>query len=149
MARLRHPNCCQYLGLCLDPPSLLMEYCSQRSVDTILASGRTDARVGGPWRERGVVPFEGSRGSSARSAIHQHPCPALFQIAKALSWPRLLSMAFDAAKVRGRAEGGEGRCDGSRVRFGGHRNEWLQKGLVWHGGRACVRAPCWRQGLAR
>ncbi|KAL6780840.1 hypothetical protein ACKKBG_A08650 [Auxenochlorella protothecoides x Auxenochlorella symbiontica] len=63
MARLRHPNCCQYLGLCLDPPSLLMEYCSQRSVDTILSAGRTDSKV-----------------------------------AKSLSWPRLLSMAFDAAK---------------------------------------------------
>ena len=63
MARLRHPNCCQYLGICLDPPSLLMEYCAQRSVDTVLASARHDARV-----------------------------------AASLSWARLLSMAFDAAK---------------------------------------------------
>ncbi|KAK2077818.1 hypothetical protein QBZ16_004666 [Prototheca wickerhamii] len=63
MARLRHPNCCQYLGICLDPPSLLMEYCAQRSVDTVLASARHDVRV-----------------------------------AASLSWARLLSMAFDAAK---------------------------------------------------
>ncbi|GAB4815801.1 hypothetical protein N2152v2_002847 [Parachlorella kessleri] len=36
MSSLRHPNVTQYLGVCLDPPCLLMEYCSRKSVDAIL-----------------------------------------------------------------------------------------------------------------
>lgn len=42
MASLRHPCCVRYLGACLDPPSLVMEYCSRRSVDFILASAAGD-----------------------------------------------------------------------------------------------------------
>ena len=42
MASLRHPCCVRYLGACLDPPSLVMEYCSRRSVDFILASASKD-----------------------------------------------------------------------------------------------------------
>lgn len=45
MASLRHPNCVQYLGCCLDPPSLVMEYCSRRSVDKILADAIQDERA--------------------------------------------------------------------------------------------------------
>lgn len=45
MAMLRHPNCTQYLGVVLDPPCLLMEYCSRRSVDAILAAAHTDPKV--------------------------------------------------------------------------------------------------------
>lgn len=45
MASLRHPNCVQYLGCCLDPPALVMEYCSRRSVDKILADALNDDRA--------------------------------------------------------------------------------------------------------
>jgi serine/threonine protein kinase len=44
MASLRHPNCVQYLGCCLDPPALVMEYCSRRSVDQILQEARDDPK---------------------------------------------------------------------------------------------------------
>jgi len=44
MASLRHPNCVQYLGCCLDPPALVMEYCSRRSVDQILQEARDDLK---------------------------------------------------------------------------------------------------------
>ena len=115
MSQLRHPNVCQYLGASLEPPSIIMaraggapglpawrpasmeaccdsrrkgapgpptvtpppsamtvshpcfdalqEYCSRRSLDSILAAAHTDPKL-----------------------------------AKLLSWPRLLSMACDAAK---------------------------------------------------
>ena len=45
MAGLRHPNCIQYLGATLNPPALIMEYCSKRSVDTILAAATLDAKL--------------------------------------------------------------------------------------------------------
>ncbi len=45
MAGLRHPNCIQYLGATLNPPALIMEYCSKRSVDTILAAAVNDPKT--------------------------------------------------------------------------------------------------------
>jgi hypothetical protein len=45
MAGLRHPNCIQYLGATLNPPALIMEYCSKRSVDTLLAGASTDPKL--------------------------------------------------------------------------------------------------------
>lgn len=45
MAALRHPNCIQYLGAMLDPPALIMEYCSKRSVDRILAEALLDPKA--------------------------------------------------------------------------------------------------------
>ena len=45
MAGLRHPNCIQYLGATLNPPALIMEYCSKRSVDTILAGAVQDPKI--------------------------------------------------------------------------------------------------------
>lgn len=133
MARLRHPNCCQYLGLCLDPPSLLMEYCSQRSVDTILSAGRTDskahARAGG-WR--GVALCSLERSQAGRRFLHTcSPLPSsTHQVAKSLSWPRLLSMAFDAAKVSGGRMGGR---------------EWVWREVVTE---ALRRAPVhWQRSL--
>ena len=45
MSSLRHPNCVQILGVVLNPPALIMEYCSKRSVDTILAAATLDPRL--------------------------------------------------------------------------------------------------------
>ena len=41
MRKLRHPNVCAYLGVCADPPALLLEYCPRRSVDLLLKQART------------------------------------------------------------------------------------------------------------
>ncbi|PSC74167.1 Serine threonine-kinase CTR1 [Micractinium conductrix] len=43
MSRLRHPNVCQYLGACEQPPCLVMEWCSRKSLDGVLAGGLRDA----------------------------------------------------------------------------------------------------------
>lgn len=45
MRELRHPNVTAYMGACLHPPCLLMEHCSRRSVDALLAAGLADPRV--------------------------------------------------------------------------------------------------------
>lgn len=39
MSTLRHPNVCRYLGACMHPPSILMEYCSRHSLDAVLGEG--------------------------------------------------------------------------------------------------------------
>jgi len=36
---LGRPAVCQYLGACRDPPCLIMEYCSKRSLDQLLSAG--------------------------------------------------------------------------------------------------------------
>lgn len=46
MSRLRHPNIVLYLGVCADPPAVLMEYCSRLSLDHLLAQGRRNPKVG-------------------------------------------------------------------------------------------------------
>ena len=45
MSQLRHTNVCLYLGACLEPPCLVMEYAARKSVDTLLSQGRKDPRV--------------------------------------------------------------------------------------------------------
>jgi hypothetical protein len=36
MAALRHPNVVMYLGVCLDPPMVLTEYCARGSLNDVL-----------------------------------------------------------------------------------------------------------------
>lgn len=59
MANLRHPNICRYLGACTDPAFIVLEYCSRRSLDTLLAEGLRNPKV-----ERGRAGRQGGQGSS-------------------------------------------------------------------------------------
>ncbi|KAL4452433.1 hypothetical protein ABPG75_008095 [Micractinium tetrahymenae] len=45
MSNLRHPNICRYLGACAEPPALIMEYCSRRSLDMLLSEGLHNEKV--------------------------------------------------------------------------------------------------------
>lgn len=63
MATLRHPNVVMYLGICLEPPCVVTEYCARGSLSDVLKRGRLSRRG-----------------------------------AQQLDWPKLLSMALDAAK---------------------------------------------------
>jgi hypothetical protein len=56
MSRLRHQNVCLYMGICLEPPCLLMEYCARRSVDALLSQGLKDQRVSCRAAEIATVP---------------------------------------------------------------------------------------------
>ena len=45
MASLRHPNVCMLLGICLDPPCLVTEWCSRGSLyDVIARAARRDPK---------------------------------------------------------------------------------------------------------
>lgn len=63
MASLRHPNVVMYLGICLEPPCVVTEYCARGSLSDVLKRGRLSHKG-----------------------------------AQQLDWPKLLSMALDAAK---------------------------------------------------
>ena len=69
MAALRHPNCVQYLGCCLDPPSLVMEYCSRKSVDTILKEARNDPKVA---KQLDWVHLLGIAADAAKGMLYLH-----------------------------------------------------------------------------
>ena len=43
MAALRHPCIVSYIGACLDPPCLVMEYCQRGSVYGVLSGASQDA----------------------------------------------------------------------------------------------------------
>lgn len=103
MAKLRHPHVCLYFGACMDPPCLVMEYCSNRSLDIVLKSARADARVRRAWerelREDGRET--GGRGCQPDECTPPgppNPHCALLQLAKQLTWVRLLTFGLDAAK---------------------------------------------------
>ena len=42
MSRLRHTNVALLMGACAAPPALLLEHCSRRSVDKLLAAAARD-----------------------------------------------------------------------------------------------------------
>ena len=60
MARLRHPNVVSFMAICVDPPCIVTEYCSRRSLyDVLRTAARAEEATGnaGPagelaWRRR-------------------------------------------------------------------------------------------------
>ena len=58
MSLMRHPNVVSYFGACLDPPCLIMEFASKKSVDCVLSQvggghGHVWGLDGGAGGERG------------------------------------------------------------------------------------------------
>lgn len=45
MSQLRHPCIVSYIGASLDPPALVMEYCSRGSVYSVLSAAREDPQA--------------------------------------------------------------------------------------------------------
>ena len=41
MAALRHPSIVMYLGVCLDPPAVVTEYCARGSLNDVLKRARS------------------------------------------------------------------------------------------------------------
>ena len=95
MAALRHPNCVQYLGCCLDPPALVMEYCSRRSVDKILAEAREDPKAA---KQLDWVHVLGIATDAAKGMLYLHSrCPPI--VHRDLKSPNLLVDALWHVKV--------------------------------------------------
>ena len=45
MASLRHPSIVMYLGVCLDPPCVVTEYCARGSLSDVLKRANTSAAL--------------------------------------------------------------------------------------------------------
>ena len=66
MASLRHPSIVMYLGVCLDPPAVVTEYC---------ARGASLTAWGGRGRARGRGAGPGVHGSRGAASTCQATCP--------------------------------------------------------------------------
>ena len=44
MAAMRHPNVVMYLGVCLDPPCVITEYCARGSLNDVLKRALKERR---------------------------------------------------------------------------------------------------------
>ncbi len=55
MIRLRHPSVLWYLGMCTEPPALVLEYCARGSLYDILRKAKTSPDLAAeikPWPRR-------------------------------------------------------------------------------------------------
>ena len=130
---LTHPPTCPsavtlYLGACVEPPCLLMEFCAKKSLDTLLSAGLMDPKarlaclplplavaacacccwvsVSSLLAGRchlSIVGFCTSLPLLRRLPVTLHAAAMLRlpwrpQMAEQLSWQRLLGMALDGAK---------------------------------------------------
>ena len=121
MASLRHANVVLFMGLCPEPPLLVMEWCSRGSLFDLLNQGSEDpamaaqltwarrlgmaldgAKVQHQLRDLGVQGFLRVWVQKAAAEACERVCrrpgksPA---IAAQLTWARRLGMALDGAKV--------------------------------------------------
>ena len=73
MARLRHPNVVSFMAICVDPPCIVTEYCSRRSLyDVLRSAARAEETAGGAgaagelgWRRRLAMVGAGRRGAGS------------------------------------------------------------------------------------
>lgn len=96
MAKLRHPNIVQFLGICLSPPCLVTEYCSKGSLTKLLFEARTDPTraLELTWQRRLGLLADAGRGVLY---LHTHsPNPILHRDLKS---PNILVSHFWTAKV--------------------------------------------------
>lgn len=66
MASMRHPNVVMYLGLCMDPPCVVTEYCARGSLNDVLKRARQMPALASQldWARR-----------CERLCIRHGPCP--------------------------------------------------------------------------
>ncbi|KAL4423124.1 hypothetical protein ABPG77_004807 [Micractinium sp. CCAP 211/92] len=64
MSRMRHPNVVSFMGLCMLPPCILIEYCSRGSLYDVLRQAARDpeAAVQLTWQRRLSMLFDAARG---------------------------------------------------------------------------------------
>ena len=69
MASIRHPNVVLFMGMCIEPPCLVSEWCSRGSVYDILAKAAKQPALAAqlPWHRRLHMALDAAKVSS------QHP----------------------------------------------------------------------------
>ncbi|KAK9798543.1 hypothetical protein WJX73_001372 [Symbiochloris irregularis] len=71
MATMRHPNVVMFMGMCLEPPCLVSEWCSRGSVYDILAKAGKYSRLAASltWHRRLSMALDAAKGIYG---LHQH-----------------------------------------------------------------------------
>ena len=64
MAAMRHPNVVLYLGVCLDPPCVVTEYCARGSLNDVLKRALYNAKYAEQldWRVRLSMALDAAKG---------------------------------------------------------------------------------------
>ena len=63
MASLRHPNTILFMGMCPDPPLLVMEWCARGSLYDLLDAGRKDPAMAAQlsWARRLTIALDAAK----------------------------------------------------------------------------------------
>lgn len=72
MAAMRHPNVVLYLGVCLDPPCVVTEYCARGSLNDVLKRALYNSKYAEQldWRVRcGLTPAPSHTASCMEAAL--------------------------------------------------------------------------------
>jgi serine/threonine protein kinase len=71
MASLRHPSIVMYLGVCLDPPAVVTEYCARGSLADVLKRARTSPLLAAQldWARRLNMALDAAKGM-----LYLHSC---------------------------------------------------------------------------
>lgn len=96
MAQMRHPNVVLYLGLCLDPPCVVTEYCARGSLSDVLKrAGNTPAMAAQlDWSRRLNMALDAAKGMHY---LHQSNPPVIHRDLKS---PNLLVDRHWRVRVR-------------------------------------------------
>ena len=74
MASLRHPNTILFMGMCPDPPLLVMEWCARGSLYDLLNAGSKDPAMAAQltWARRLSIALD-----AAKVRVEHQPCVRL------------------------------------------------------------------------
>ena len=97
MAAMRHPNVVLYLGVCLDPPCVVTEYCARGSLNDVLKRALYNAKYAEQldWRVRLSMALDAAKGMNY---LHTSDPPVIHRDLKS---PNLLVDKHWRVKVRG------------------------------------------------
>lgn len=86
MAALRHPNVVGFLGICLNPPCIVTEYCSRGSMTDVLRGGKSSPAKAAllDWNKRLNMALDAAKGMLY---LHAHSPPIIHRDLKS---PNLL-----------------------------------------------------------
>lgn len=86
MASLRHPNVVGFLGVCLEPPSIITEYCARGSLTDVLRGAKTSKQKANmlDWSKRLNMALDAAKGMLY---LHNHAPPIVH---RDLKTPNLL-----------------------------------------------------------
>ena len=116
MASMRHPNIVGFMGLCVDPPCIITEYCERGSLTDVLRAGKRDAAAAAEltWPRRLGMALEAATGMHH---LHSQSPPIIHRDLKS---PNLLVDAHWHVKVRGGGAGLGRRQAGAGEWLGGY-----------------------------